>query len=351
MKQLFVNNAKTTLASTLNVGDTALTVADGSKFPNPGAYEYFLCTVELSGSIEILMITARTGNTFTIGGFLAAGETVPGRGQEGSIAKAFTIGARVECRVTRDTLDRMSTSLSALTSVNNLVAPKDSYNEGYICGTFDPFNNPVLAVAKDDYSWRFLNYTSQYTKTVTSATTTSATCASITIGDVAAGKYLIQFTSGAQAGKVRQVTSVAANSVSWSTALEGAPVASDTFEVFKANASIIADALANLTFPISDAGGTSDAITATYASTASALVDNLTVLVVLAGANATATPTFSPNALTPKVITNNDGTPLEVGQISGTIMLRYDSTSDNWRLVATQAGVGVQPINYFIGNF
>lgn len=351
MKQLYANNAKTTLASTLTSSDTALVVADGSKFPSPGSFEYFLVTVELGGSIEILMITNRTGNTLTIGGYLEAGETVPGRGQELTLAQTFSAGARVEGRVTKNSLSRMSRNLTAIASVNDIIAPKDSYEDGYVASTFDPFGNPIITIAKDDYSWRFLNYTSQLTDTVASSTGTSVTGTSVPISDVAAGKYLIQFTSGTHTGKIRMVTSIAANTVSWSGSIGTAPAAAVSFEILKANASIVADALANLTFPIATAGGTVDAITASYPSTASVLIDNLTLLVVLSGANTVSNPTFSPNALTPKTITNNDGTALEVGQISGTVMLRYESGTDNWRLVATQLGVGVQPINYFIGNF
>ena len=350
MKQLYANNAKTTLAAPVNVGDTSLVVTDGSLFPSPGSYEYFLVTLELGGSIEIVMVTGRTGNTFTIGGFLEAGETVPGRGQELTGAKAFAAGTRVECRVTQKTLSRMSRNLTAMTAVTNLVAPKDSFEDGYIIGNYDPFGNPIVAVAKDSNTWRFLNFTTQQTDTAVSGTTTSVTGSTVAAGDVATGKYIIQFTSGAQAGKIRQVNTIAAHAVTWTGALTGAPVAGDTFEILKANASIVADALANLTFPISDNTGTADAIAGTYPGV-SVLVDNLTLMVVLTSANTVANPTFSPSGLTPKTITNNDGTALQVGQIFGTIMLRYESSTDNWRLVDLQQANGVQPINYFLGNF
>ena len=205
-------------------------------------------------------------------------------------------------------------------------------------------------MAKDSNTWRFLNFTTQQTDTAVSGTTTSVTGSTVAAGDVATGKYIIQFTSGAQAGKIRQVNTIAAHAVTWTGALTGAPVAGDTFEILKANASIVADALANLTFPISDNTGTADAIAGTYPGV-SVLVDNLTLMVVLTSANTVANPTFSPSGLTPKTITNNDGTALQVGQIFGTVMLRYESSTDNWRLVDLQQANGVQPINYFLGNF
>jgi hypothetical protein len=350
MKQLYANNAKTTLANPLAVGDTALVVADGSKFPSPSSYEYFLCTVELGGVLEIIMVTGRIGNTFTIGGFLESGETVPGRGQEASAAKAFSAGARVEGRVTKGALDRTSKNLTPLASIDLIVAPKDSYNEGYIVGTLDAYGNPILAVAKDIYTWRFLNYTTRFSKTSTAVSTTTITCASLVVSDVAAGKYLIQFTSGVHAGKVRTVSSVVANVTTWSGALSPAPTIGDTFEILKATASIIDDALSNLTFPISDNFGTTNAIAGTYGSGITTLTDNLTLMVVLTAGNTITSPTFSPNSLTAKVVKQNDGTALAIGQLTGTVTLRYEVSTDNWRLVESQATNGTSALSFFLGN-
>jgi hypothetical protein len=352
MKQLFANNAKTTLASPIAASSSALVVSDGSKFPNPGANEYFLVTLELSGQIEIIMCTSRTGNTFTIGGFLESGQTVPGRGQELTIAQSFVSGAKVECRVTKGSLDRTSKGLAAIASVGLMVSPAASFNEGYVIGTLDPVGNPIVAVAKDANTWRFLNYTSQVTQTVVSATTTSVTGSSISITDVAAGKYIIQFTSGAQTGRLASVSSIASNTVTFSPALPAAAVAGTTFEILKASSSIINDALANLSFPIADNAGSGDAITATYSAAAQTLTDNVTVLVVLGPGvtNTIAAPTFAPNGLVPKVLTNNDGTVLAVGQLKGTLMLRYESSTDDWRVIGNQQSSVIQPVNYFIGN-
>jgi hypothetical protein len=73
--------------------------------------------------------------------------------------------------------------------------------------------------------------------------------------------------------------------------------------------------------------------------------------VVLSGTNSIAAPTFAPNGLVPKIIRNNDGTTLAVGQLTGTVMLRYESSTDDWRLVGSQQSIVVQPVNYFLGNF
>jgi hypothetical protein len=243
MKQLFANNAKTSLANSIANNGTALVVADGSAFPTPGAYEFFLVTIELGNSVEVVMITGRTGNTLTIGGLLEVGETIPGRGIEGTGAKNFAAGARVECRVTKGTLGRFSTSLAQVSSVTDILAPRDSYQEGYVTSTFDPFGNPVITIVRDQTTWRFPNFTNYVSATSTAATTTTVTAASITIPDISSGKYLIQFTSGTQTGKIRVVTSCVGNVVTWSGALPVAPVAGNTFEILKSNASILFDVL------------------------------------------------------------------------------------------------------------
>lgn len=244
MKQLFANSAKTTLSAAITTSSTSILVLDGSAFPSPSIYEYFLCTLESSGSIEILMITSRIGNTLAIGGLLYSGQTITGRGQEGTSCQNFSVGTRVECRVTRDTLGRSAGGLAPLASLNLIVAPKDSYNNGYIAGSLDFYGNPVIPVAKDATTWRFLSHTSLISSTATASTTTSVTSTSLSIIGAVTGRYVIQFTSGDLSGQVRQVTSVASNVVTWSGATGAAPLVGITFELLKSNAAIIADVLA-----------------------------------------------------------------------------------------------------------
>lgn len=233
MKQLYANNAKTTLSNAISPSDMTLVVVDGSKFPSPAANEFFLVTLELDSQVEIVTITARSGNVLTVGL----------RGQEGTTASSFAAGSRVECRVTRDTLGRLSKAFIPLSGVEALVAPAASYNDGYICATYDPAGNPVVAVAKDLYTWRYLNYTSMQTATVSTATTTGITTTGLTLSGLTSGKYLIQFTSGTYSGYVRLLTSLTGTSAGWTQVLPGAPSAGDTFEILKANSSIILEAL------------------------------------------------------------------------------------------------------------
>ena len=91
------------------------------------------------------------------------------------------------------------------------------------------------------------------------------------------------------------------------------------------------------------AGGTADAITATYSPAPAALVAGLTLYVRAASANATTTPQFSPNGLTGKVITKNNNQALAVGDIAGAghwLHLVYDATNGVWELMNPATVVG-----------
>lgn len=90
---LFTNNAATTLDSGLLIGATSLTVAagTGAEFPTLAGSQYFYCTIaNNAGSIEIIKVTARSTDTFTIV-----------RGQDGTSAAAWSTGDKVELRLTR----------------------------------------------------------------------------------------------------------------------------------------------------------------------------------------------------------------------------------------------------------
>ena len=90
---LFTNNAATTLASSILVGDTSLTVSSGTGalFPTLAGGAYFYCTLSNTANttIEIVKVTARSTDTFTIV-----------RAQDNTSASAFTAGDKVELRLT-----------------------------------------------------------------------------------------------------------------------------------------------------------------------------------------------------------------------------------------------------------
>lgn len=101
------------------------------------------------------------------------------------------------------------------------------------------------------------------------------------------------------------------------------------------------------------AGGTADAITATYTIPITALIDGQLCFVRATAANATATPTFAPSAITAHTITKEGGAALVANNISGAgheLVLRYNLANTRWELlnpkdilgtIATQAANNV----------
>lgn len=85
-----------------------------------------------------------------------------------------------------------------------------------------------------------------------------------------------------------------------------------------------------------DAGGNADAITATYSPSVTTLVDGQLFYVRARDANATATPTFSPNALTARTIVKEGGNALTAGDIAGAgaeLILRYNLANTRYELL------------------
>ena len=102
MSSLYSNNAATTLASGITNSATSLTVATGTGavFPTiTGNQDYFLITLQSvsTGNSEIVLVTARTTDTFTIV-----------RAQEGTTAIAFSTSDYVQQRVTAGELTRLA---------------------------------------------------------------------------------------------------------------------------------------------------------------------------------------------------------------------------------------------------
>lgn len=88
---------------------------------------------------------------------------------------------------------------------------------------------------------------------------------------------------------------------------------------------------ANWNIPIADTSGT-DTYTATFSPAITSLVDNLvvTVVVPIANANTITTPTLNINGLGAKTILNQKGDAVVIGAIKGTVLLRYESSTQNW---------------------
>lgn len=101
----FANNAATTLFSSVTVSDAQIVVSPGggALFPTAGRGNYFMVTVvdQTTGTLEIMKVTSRTADTFTVT-----------RAQEGTAAKAFPSGSPVELRLTAQSiLDAISVAI------------------------------------------------------------------------------------------------------------------------------------------------------------------------------------------------------------------------------------------------
>jgi len=95
-REQFANNATSTLASGIAAGDLSLTVAagTGALFPAiSGGDFFFYATITEGSTLEIVKVTARSTDTFTIV-----------RAQQGTSASAFTSAASIQQRITKSTL-------------------------------------------------------------------------------------------------------------------------------------------------------------------------------------------------------------------------------------------------------
>lgn len=94
----------------------------------------------------------------------------------------------------------------------------------------------------------------------------------------------------------------------------------------------------------SAAGGTADALTASFAPAVASLVNGMSFYVRAGSANATTTPTFTPasGTIAAKQIVKGAGAALAAGDIAGGghwIELQYDQTLDKWVLLNPATGV------------
>tara|TARA_X000000950_G_scaffold1680_1_gene1850 strand:+ start:27493 stop:31980 length:4488 start_codon:yes stop_codon:yes gene_type:complete len=91
----FSNLASTTLSSGISNIATTITVADGSLFPTLGSGDFFFATLDSPpDSVEIVKVTARSGNTLTVV-----------RAQDGTAASTHPAGEIIALRVTAGALN------------------------------------------------------------------------------------------------------------------------------------------------------------------------------------------------------------------------------------------------------
>lgn len=228
-KQIYSNNATTTLANDLAPGDSVLSLTESSMFPTPGANEYFLVTLDDGVNLEVVAAFGKSGRSLT--GCL--------RGQEGTTARSYLKGTKVECRVTAGTLSSMLKVDDILTPtplLSDLVSPVATNKNSYVVGELDSAGSPLTALAASTV-WAFPSYP---VSVHSGAADNTATTTSVAYSGNAAlqGLYttkglIIQFTSGAQRGACRFVSAISATRISWATPLAAAPGLTDTFQVYQ----------------------------------------------------------------------------------------------------------------------
>lgn len=101
------------------------------------------------------------------------------------------------------------------------------------------------------------------------------------------------------------------------------------------------------------AGGTADALTATFSPALNTLTNGMVVSVRAASANATTTPTFKLGTATAKTIVKEGNNALLAGDIRGAgheIILRYNSSNDVWELINPTSGVGTVTASRILGR-
>jgi hypothetical protein len=111
MPVLYTNNAVSALSASITNTATSfsVTAGHGGRFPAISGGDYFYATlVDSAGNIEIVQVTARATDTFTVV-----------RGQDGTTGRAYSAGDRVDLRITKLMLDDFKTDTrAALTSLN-----------------------------------------------------------------------------------------------------------------------------------------------------------------------------------------------------------------------------------------
>jgi hypothetical protein len=99
-RTVFTNNARTTLSAGINNSVTSIGVTNGAVFPAPTGGDWAYLTIESGADIEIVKLTARSGNTLTVT-----------RAQDGTTAKTFASGASISLRLNKAALDEIYTEL------------------------------------------------------------------------------------------------------------------------------------------------------------------------------------------------------------------------------------------------
>jgi len=239
-QRVYFNNAKTSLAAAIGASDTTIPVADTTAFQTTTLTtgQYFLVTLVSGTTYEIVQVYGVSNGAFT--GCI--------RGLENTTALAWPSGTTCENRATAETFTsftRFVDVMAPVASVESLSTPETSDSVTYVSVSTDDGGNPIIAVARSDNTWRFVNHPS----TIASGSAPSGvtqtflplSSALSTLGTPAAGQYIVQFTSGSQIGLPRLVTAASTTGVTWSNPLPGSPSVGDQYMIYQSEYSSLQD--------------------------------------------------------------------------------------------------------------
>jgi len=193
---LFTNNAATTLASSILVGATSLTVASGTGalFPTLAGGAYFYCTLSNTAAttIEIVKVTARSTDTFTIV-----------RAQDNTTASAFSAGDKVELRLTAidlqnfPQLDSTNTFALAQTFTSPIAIASGGTGASTLAGANIAVTNAANSfTAKQTFTGATASLASAFIN-ATESSTISATAATSTINYDVTTQSVLYYTTSA----------------------------------------------------------------------------------------------------------------------------------------------------------
>jgi hypothetical protein len=239
-QRVYFNNAKTSLAAAIGATDTTIPVADTSAFQvtTLTTGQYFLVTLISGTTYEIVQVYGVSNGAFT--GCV--------RAQENTTALAWPSGTTCENRATSGTFGsfaRIVDVMAPVASVESLSTPQTSNSETYVSAVEDDGGNPIIAIARSDNTWRFVNHpTTIATGTALSGVTQTFLpfgSASSALGTPASGQYILQFTSGAQIGLPRLVTATSTTGITWSNPLPASPATGDSYMIYQSEYSSLQD--------------------------------------------------------------------------------------------------------------
>lgn len=238
-KQIFSNNARATLATSITAASTSISLATGkgALFASPSGGNWQLATLTDGTNYEIVKITARSTDTLTVT-----------RGQEGTSARTWAANALIYAGITTGSLDRLPQNISqqtdgfALTGASDAAYTTWAANTTYTWGScvkgtnnkiFFCSNSPSGVSGSSEPTWSASQYGAQTTdNTITwvyvgdQTTFIEGTALGTTARAVIDGATALGFSAVA-AGEQSTALGYFSTAFNWSTAVGGNAAAYD----------------------------------------------------------------------------------------------------------------------------